>query len=130
MRLISFIICLVLLTISLVGCGSDETAVGNTGLTSFKGWELYSWQEDGQWSFSLLEGTNREKNVDEVRSPDAVLDGVDALQTALERLAAGQYVTWWSPSWLSATSAFPPDDIVEQVQLICKERGLELAIAR
>ena len=34
--------------------------------TSFKGWELYVWQKDGDTYFSLLEGTNRLKTDDEI----------------------------------------------------------------
>lgn len=35
--------------------------------TSFKGFELYSWQEDEKWHFSLLEGTNRMKTCEEIK---------------------------------------------------------------
>ena len=44
-----------------------------------KGYELYSWQEGGQWKFSVLIGTNRKKTLDEIKSADVVLSGVDAL---------------------------------------------------
>ena len=64
-----------------------------------KGWELYSWQEEGQWRFSLLEGTNRAKSIDEIQSPGTRLDGIDALRPALEGLEGGEWVTWWDPSW-------------------------------
>ena len=50
-----------------------------------KGYELYSWQYGGLWRFSILVGTNREKSLEEIQSPDTALDGVDALQAALER---------------------------------------------
>ena len=55
-----------------------------------KGYELYSWQNGAQWSFSLLEGTNREKTLAEIQSPDVALKGLEALQPALENIAAGQ----------------------------------------
>ena len=70
-----------------------------------KGYELYSWQDGGQWKFSLLVGTNREKT--------------------LEEIPAGQYITWSSRETLS----FPPDDIVQQVEQTCKDEGLILSVA-
>jgi hypothetical protein len=35
---------------------------------SAKGYELYSWQEDSQWHFTLITGTNRNKTLEEVIS--------------------------------------------------------------
>lgn len=35
-------------------------------ITSFKWFELYSWEENWEWNFSLLEWTNRIKNCDEI----------------------------------------------------------------
>jgi hypothetical protein len=93
-----------------------------------KGWELYSWQKDGAWQFSLLEGTNRSKPVSEIQSPKTQLDGIDALRLALESLAAEQQVIW-SPPWTQDASAFPPSTVVEQVRHICEEHGLALVVA-
>jgi len=35
---------------------------------SMKGYELYSWQEQGQWHFTLITGTNRNKQLEEIIS--------------------------------------------------------------
>lgn len=93
-----------------------------------KGWELYSWQEEGQWSFSLLEGTNRTKSIEEIQSPGTRLDGIDALRPALEELESGEWVTWWGPSWTGEALEFPSADLVEQVRTMCEERGLQLMV--
>ena len=90
-----------------------------------KGYELYSWQDGGQWKFSLLVGTNREKTLEEIKSTDFVLSSVDALTSQLEKIPAGQYITWSSKE----TLAFPPDDIIKQVEQTCEEEGLILNIA-
>ncbi len=110
--------------------GSTGTATSGVLKTSMKGWELYSWQEDGDWLFSLLEGTNREKSSAEIQASDATLEGIDALEATLESIAPGQYVTWWSPGWVEEALAFPPDDTVEEVQRICEDQGLQLTIAK
>jgi len=92
-----------------------------------KGFEIYSWQDDGDWRFSLLVGTNRNKSFDEVTSPDTVLKEIEDLETALRRIRAGQFVIWWVPV---KNLSFPPDEVVERVQQICQDQGLELTIAR
>ena len=35
---------------------------------SMKGYELYSWEEDAQWHFTLITGTNRTKTMEEITS--------------------------------------------------------------
>ena len=106
------------------GCGGSA----EPPKTSMKGFELYSWQEDGQWYFSLLDGTNRTKTIDEIHAVDTRLTGMDGLKPALRGIAAGQWVTWWAPSWAEGTVSFPPAEMVEEVRSICKEQGLELQV--
>ena len=33
---------------------------------SLKGWELHSWEQGGEWQFTLIEGTNRHKSLEEI----------------------------------------------------------------
>jgi hypothetical protein len=124
----SVVVVLVTLAMGLVvfGCGGTDSA--STGSSSMKGWELYSWQEEGQWCFSLLEGTNRAKSIDEIQSPDTRLEGIEALRPALEGLESGEWVTWWDPSWAGEALEFPPADLVEEVRSVCEERGLHLTV--
>jgi hypothetical protein len=91
-----------------------------------KGYELYSWERDGTWYFSLLVGTNRLKTVEEMQDPATALEGIDELKPVLESLARGQYVSWTAADPL----AFPPEETIQQVQQICQDQGLELFIAR
>jgi hypothetical protein len=107
------------------GCGSSP----QPPKASMKGWELYSWQDDGGWYFSLLEGTNRTKTVAEIHAAAARLDGLKGLKPALQSIAAGQWVTWWTPSWAAGTVGFPPAAMVAQVRQICDEQGLQLQVA-
>ena len=93
---------------------------------SMKGFELYSWQNGSQWNFSLLVGTNREKSLDEIKSRDTLLSGIDPLRARLQKIAPGQYLTWSSKETLT----FPPDEIVKEVEQVCKDQGIILQIAR
>ena len=120
MKTIRTLLFSILLGSLLSGCGTATPFA-----ESMKGYELYSWQEDGQWKFSVLVGTNREKSLDEIKSTEVVLSGIDTLTATLEKIPAGQYITWSSRESLS----FPPDDIRSQVEQVCKDRGLILNIA-
>ena len=126
MKLFASLLGAIFLGILLAGCQSNDVTAPDGQAGSMKGYELYSWQDNGQWHFSLLEGTNREKTLDEIRSPDTASKGVEALQSALENVRAGQWVTWSSRD----TLAFPPDDVMRGVEQICKDQGLQLNIAR
>ena len=61
----------------------------------FKGVELYSWKtEAGKWHFALLDGTNRVKTVEEVKTSPDRFENLKALQVAISQLAEGEFVTW------------------------------------
>ena len=116
----------ILLAVLLSSCSTTAQPGATLPAESMKGFELYSWQEGDQWKFSLLTGTNHEKTLDEVQSEDAALDGVDALRSALEGVSVGQTITWSAKEPL----AFPPEEIVQQVEQICSDQGLLCNIAR
>lgn len=125
MKTIRTLLFAILLGALLSGCGAASQPTATPFAESMKGYELYSWQDDGQWKFSVLVGTNREKTLDEIKSAEVVLSGVDALTSTLEKIPAGQYITWSSRETLS----FPPDEIRSQVVQACKDQGLILNIA-
>jgi hypothetical protein len=108
------------------GCGART----ELPKTSMKGFELYSWQENGRWYFSVLVGTNRTKTVNEMHASTARLRGVEALKPVLRGIEARQWVTWWTPSWAEETVSFPPEDVVAQVRRLCEEQGLQLQVVR
>jgi hypothetical protein len=116
----------ILLAIFLSGCKTGAQPAATLPAESMKGYELYSWQEGSQWKFSLLTGTNREKTLDEIQSTSAVLDGVEALRSALEGISPGQIITWSAKESLS----LPPEEILQQVEQICRDQGLTCNIAR
>lgn len=120
--------CLVLILLGLVlsACGAAPQENATPLPESMKGYELYSWQEDGQWAFSLLAGTNRQKTLDEIRSADTSLTDVEALIAMLENVPSGQFVTWSSGESLS----FPPENVIQKIEKVCQERGLVLNIAK
>jgi hypothetical protein len=91
-----------------------------------KGWELYSWQMEGEWHFSLVVGTNRLKTFEEVSSPDVRVRGIEALKMELDRLARGEQVFWLEQRVQGMER--PPDEMTEAIQTYCAERGIRLEV--
>jgi hypothetical protein len=126
MNILRCLLFLIPLGLFLSSCGTNAQPAATQLAESMKGYELYSWQENDHWEFSLLVGTNRQKTLDEIKSVDTLLPDVDALIARLEKVPSGQYVTWLS----SDTLAFPPEAIIKQVEKVCRDKGLILNIAR
>ena len=126
MKTLRLVLCAIMLTLVAVACQRTNPMVPEPGVESMKGFELYSWEKDGGWYFSILIGTNREKTLEEIQSPDAVLKGMEELTALLKSIPTGQYITWSAFDPLT----FPPEDLIRQVAEFCTEQGLELSIAR
>ena len=122
MKSVKYLIFTILVGSWLSSCGVASQPTATQFPESMKGYELYSWQDGNQWNFSLLVGTNREKTLEEIKSAETALRGLEALTAALEQMPAGQYITWSSKETLS----FPPDDIIKQIEKICTDQGLIL----
>ena len=107
---------------------------------SAKGYELYSWMEKGQWHFTLISGTNRNKNLAEILTEEDFISevgwvkiqvtGIDELKTILSKLPAGEYVSWFSslpqdqalPAGLEAE--LPTASTVEAIKEYARSIGL------
>jgi len=57
---------------------------------SFKGWELYTWQQDGTTFYCLMVGTNRIKSAEEIAR--SALRGFEAIKPKLDQLRKGESV--------------------------------------
>jgi hypothetical protein len=98
-----------------------------TGDRSMKGYELYSWQVNGEWRYSLVTGTNRLKTYDEIVAPSTAFKSVAELQSQLARLAKGEEIVWGT--WVDARLTLPPQPVIDEIQKVCQELGLQLVIA-
>jgi hypothetical protein len=99
---------------------------------SMKGWELYGWQEKGFVQFSLMIGTNRPKTVEEIVHYEnkqiegnwfrVRVQGLDNLEALLQKVPAGDYVTW-----CGAPDGYEPlsDEMLELVKIYCPNCGIE-----
>jgi hypothetical protein len=91
-----------------------------------KGYELYSWQAQGDWHFALVVGTNRLKTYDEIASPGVRVQGLEALKDALDQLPRDEQVFW--STWRVSNTVLPPDEIVNEIKAYCGRRGIQLVV--
>jgi hypothetical protein len=110
-----------------------------------KGYELYSWQAGNEWRFTLITGTNRLKEYEEIVSTGNVVaetdwvklsaEGTENLKAVLNRLPKGEAVTWIGGGWLEAvgepagTIQLPGPDVIEEIESHCRRLGIQLQVA-
>jgi len=109
---------------------------------AFKGYELLTWQKDGEWVFTILAGTNRQKNFDEILNAEntftnteiikVTVIGEDSFKELINHLPKGEWITWGGMvlqgEIASSTLYFtyPPDKVVDELIAYCKSRGITL----
>lgn len=131
--------------LSCCGNGDNYLQIDNTKEGSLphsmKGYELYSWQVENEWYFTLITGTNRLKGYEEITSDeDMIEDGwvkitvrdVDSIKTILDRLPESEEVFWIDDKWLEQVQGktgdflLPDIEIVDDIKLYCRQLGIEL----
>ena len=107
-----------------------------------KGYELYSWQENNRWHFTLITGTNRNKTLEEIISKEDYIsesgwvkvhvEGVDAAKETLGKLPQGESVFWCDELHIGQATEtdlqLPPDPITDAIEKHAESCGLNLAI--
>ena len=111
---------------------------------SLKGYELYSWEEDGQWHFTLITGTNRTKTLEEITSEENFVSetgwikihvvGADAIKDILSRLPQGESLSWCDESHIGQLTdtyidlQLPPEQTVDAIKEYTKQLGLDITV--
>ena len=98
---------------------------------AFKGMELYSWQnENGEWQYGILEGTNRNKTLEEVQATPLDLQGV---KNAIAKMAVGELLFWTNSVYDTSSGQtlhlpFPPEAVVGELTEFAREKQVELYV--
>lgn len=106
-------------------------AVSRAEQPAFKGMELYSWQnKNGEWQYAVLEGTNRNKTLDEIQSTPLDLSGV---KNAIAQMAVGESLFWMNNVYDTSSGQvlnlpFPPDAVVNELKEFAREQQVDLYI--
>ena len=118
---------LILLLTLLVAC--QQMSPERPASPSMKGIELYSWQTDaGEWRYSLLPGTNRQKTYDEVVAHPLTQA---ELEDEMGYLAEGEYVFWMN--WVEEEEgremlSFPPEETIEDIVQYGTDHGISVEV--
>jgi hypothetical protein len=135
---------LLVLLLLLSGLSACHTASEGSLPHGMKGYELYSWQEQGQWHFTLITGTNRNKALEEIISGDSIesedgwvdihTSGVESIKAVLSRVPEGEFVAWSEGQFVVPTEQaivkliLPPEDIVDELKDHAKQCGLDFKV--
>lgn len=107
---------------------------------SMKGYELYSWAENGMWHYTLITGTNRVKTIEEITSGEDFISetgwvnvhvvGLDAVKDVLNRLPKGESVFWSGELHLGDATGLiilqlPPKQVVDALSEYARQCGLD-----
>jgi len=99
--------------------------------TAFKGMELYSWQnKSGEWQYSILVGTNRNKTIEEIQTTPLELQGV---KKEIAQMAVGESLFWTNNIYdpnasQSVNFSFPPDTVVNELKEFAREKQVDLYV--
>ena len=109
---------------------------------SMKGYELYSWSENGQWHFTLITGTDRIKTIEEITSKEDFISetgwvkiqgvGADTIKDVLSRLPEGESVFWCDELHIGQSTEtnlqLPPEQIADAIEEYAKQCGLDFVV--
>jgi hypothetical protein len=107
-------------------------------------YELYSWQRQGIWIFTLISGTNRSKSVSEITTRSDIVSEdfvklrastIEELTILLSRLRKEAFISWSGVAFRTAYPsaegnpfAFPPRAIVNSIVDHCKQLNIRLSV--
>lgn len=104
---------------------------------SAKGYEMYSWRVKGRWHYSIIAGTNRAKNYEEIASREMERIGIEALKEELKRIPKGAEVFWRSAahpgvkkplSKGSPVLELPSRKRIKSIRAYCDKLGIKLKL--
>ncbi|MFC1956151.1 hypothetical protein ACFLWZ_06500 [Chloroflexota bacterium] len=109
---------------------------------SMKGYELYSWEEDNQWYFTLITGTNSTKTMEEISSNEDYISetgwvriqvvGADAIKDVLSRLPQSESIFWCDELHIGQTTEtdleLPPEQITDTIREYAEQCSLDFAV--
>lgn len=105
----------------------DNISMEQPEKPAFKGMEMYSWQapEHGEWVFSILYGTNRNKLVGEIIAFEMDLTEIGKCFCNMPESESIFWLTYTLENTTGQRYVFqlPPDDVVDEVEkkaILCK----------
>lgn len=109
----------------------DTLKVGH----SMKGWELYSWQSENKWYYSVLVGTNRTKTTAEITSKQTsatkllIVTGTDSLKLLLNKFPQSESILWLG-RWPDNRDVvqLPSQEVQDEIVSYGTQKGLTIHV--
>jgi hypothetical protein len=111
---------------------------------SMKGYELYSWQVEGQWHFTLITGTNRNKTTEEITTGENFIsqagwvkiraEDIETVKVILSKLTEDEEVSWLNGQRSepfpgeAVNFSFPPAAEVDALKQQAGKYGIKLNV--
>lgn len=114
-----------------------SASYGQKGRPPMKGYQLFTWKQNGEWHYSLLPGTNRERTYEEITAPKTVIVGTPKFEEELNGLPRGSEVLWQSdaPPGVRRPSSgevisfkHPSRKRIERIKSHCDKLGIKLTL--
>ncbi len=129
--ILTVLICLVVAIVH----PSQQANPGST-TSHYDIYELYSWPSSvGEWNFSVLYNTSRQKAASEIFDNATSLKGLNQLKQRISQMAPGSKITWFGEltgadgrkQKGTGKLAYPPDSVVQEVKKFAAARNIEIA---
>ncbi len=98
-------------------------------------WELYSWQSQSVWRYSLMPGIETSRSIEEVMANDYTVTGREQFNLLIRQLPAEDSIVWRGPVWalehVTGTKGIidlPPTLTQYAVYSFCERNSLKLGI--
>ena len=111
--------------------------------SSMKGYELYSWMSVGEWHYTLITGTNRNKRLEEIISDENIISeigwikihvaGIEEIKAVLTKLPRNENVFWSADLMASMETTdivmkHPPQSVIDEIEEFVDGLGLALTV--
>ena len=119
----------VVLALLAAGCqnGSTTNYMQATPTMTPGGYEMYSWVENGEWYFALIEASPERETLEEVRASEWVVKGLEAFKASLEYMPAGESL-FWTEGVVEGT-VLPNESVLFDIVEYCRTLGIDITIA-
>jgi hypothetical protein len=129
MKMLTYMLLGILFVLAMAGCQS-EVDLGEYSIPEYSSdvidWSLYSWQEDGEWMFSIVDRYGGYETFEEISADEFKLPNLDYLLEALVHLPENSEVLW--TEYIIPGTELPPQELVLQILDYCNSIGVPVIV--
>lgn len=89
-------------------------------------WNIYSWQEDGDWVYSIVDRNAGYTTFEEISMDEWKLPGLDYLVEALDHLPDNSELFW--SEYIIPGTELPPEELLYEILNYCNAIGVPVVV--